>query len=474
MAMTKEQLQAIAIAKARMAAEQAQAQPSTAEDIARSGLAGVEKGFGGLADFPVMAGRGLAKGVMYGADKAQQLFTGEDPNRRAGVPSPFAGEFTNAVTANVPGANYEPQTTAGQYAETVGEFAPNALAPGGIARKAAMVAVPGLASETAGQLTKGSAFETPARVVGGLAGGIASASNYGKQVTRIVKKAAAEAGYKSGPEMRQAINAAYTTLKDAGVKYDGLAYTGMVHAAKEAITKSPASIAPKANGLLDDLAKQPLLNFGDLDAQSSAVGKALRAANRAGDEAEAAALSEIKGHLDEFAVNPKIVTDGTATLSPPVLRDMRTAARKMALRNKKAELIEGALEDADSYSGGFLNGLNQQLGSLLRNKKTADMFTKSEKALLQSVMTGKTPLANLGLLAVDMAGFGGGITSVGGLMRGVGTVAGNPILRNRVKDLGNAFRSEGLDVATRQAQKAAREAASRRYMGILTGSQAGE
>ena len=71
--------------------------------------------------------------------------------------------------------------TAGKYAETVGEF----VAPGGTPSRAVRAApgigrkaleysadmlrnavVPGMASEAAGQLTEGTAYETPARVVG--------------------------------------------------------------------------------------------------------------------------------------------------------------------------------------------------------------------------------------------------------------------------------------------------------------------
>jgi hypothetical protein len=84
------------------------------------------------------------------------------------------------------GDYYEPQTTAGEYARTVGEFLPGAIVPGGLATKAASVLVPAIASETAGQMTEGTPMEQPARIgagiVGGLGVGAASALRGGANV----------------------------------------------------------------------------------------------------------------------------------------------------------------------------------------------------------------------------------------------------------------------------------------------------
>src|SRR5690606_18940134 len=69
---------------------------------------------------------------------------------------------------------YDPQTTAGKYARTVGQFIPAAaVGPGNIATRLATQAVlPGLGSEAAGQATEGSAIEPYARVAGAVAGGM--------------------------------------------------------------------------------------------------------------------------------------------------------------------------------------------------------------------------------------------------------------------------------------------------------------
>lgn len=76
------------------------------------------------------------------------------------------------------GEFYKPQTTAGKYANTVGQFAPSAVMMGGGAgTMAANALIPGMASEGAGQLAQKIApqYETAARIGGAVAGPLAAA-----------------------------------------------------------------------------------------------------------------------------------------------------------------------------------------------------------------------------------------------------------------------------------------------------------
>lgn len=85
---------------------------------------------------------------------------------------------------SVTGEAYVPQTRPGKFASTAGEFVPGAMIPfsgpvraANIGRDAlAFGVIPGLVSEGAGQAFEGSAMETPARIAGGLAGGLGSAA----------------------------------------------------------------------------------------------------------------------------------------------------------------------------------------------------------------------------------------------------------------------------------------------------------
>ncbi|MCO5157511.1 MAG: hypothetical protein M9945_12315 [Aquamicrobium sp.] len=69
--------------------------------------------------------------------------------------------------------DYQPQTTAGEWTRTVGEFLPGAMAlgGGGLLNAVRYGVAPALGSEAAGQLTEDTAFEPYARVAGALVGG---------------------------------------------------------------------------------------------------------------------------------------------------------------------------------------------------------------------------------------------------------------------------------------------------------------
>lgn len=72
---------------------------------------------------------------------------------------------------------HEPQNKAEEYAKTIGEFAPGAIGGAGrrVVQRAGQVVLPAVASESAGQATKGTAAEPYARFGGALVGGGASA-----------------------------------------------------------------------------------------------------------------------------------------------------------------------------------------------------------------------------------------------------------------------------------------------------------
>lgn len=142
----------------------------TAMDVAKSAGVGLGEGVLGLGTSPgniEQLGRlGINKGAEmlgYKAPLSEDTYlpTLNDAKRML---EPHTGKF------------YEPKSTAGEYARTIGEFAPMALAPGGAVARAANVLGPALADETAGQVTKGTSLEPWARAAGALAGGFAPAA----------------------------------------------------------------------------------------------------------------------------------------------------------------------------------------------------------------------------------------------------------------------------------------------------------
>lgn len=151
---------------------QMQPAPSMAGDIAASGGSGLLRGAASLADLP-----GAVFGVGAGiATRALEA---------AGVPSEYAQAARDALSGGPLGSGragqdamgllsmgaseYEPQTTAGEYAQTVGEFVPGAMLGGPTVGNALRYGViPGLVSEAAGQATEGTALEPWARAAGAI------------------------------------------------------------------------------------------------------------------------------------------------------------------------------------------------------------------------------------------------------------------------------------------------------------------
>lgn len=160
------------ISKMRTAAPQASPMGvgERAADIAKSAGVGVAKGAIGVAglidDMSEAGARGLDRATRYVTEK----IGAEVPAARPDQTPKFGSQAIQSGIEGVTGEFYKPKTVAGEYAQTAGEFAPGAIGGGGLAARLARVAVPAVASETGGQLTKGTDAEPYARVAGALAG----------------------------------------------------------------------------------------------------------------------------------------------------------------------------------------------------------------------------------------------------------------------------------------------------------------
>jgi|GEM_PF-1681772 len=165
-----------------------QEKPDQVTDAAKSFGSGVVKGAIGLGTLPatletmtaqladsIGAPEWMRKGAKAVADYGVMPSITAPARMISGGPTnkPTFDEAKGVVERAAGQPLYEPQTTAGQYAQTVGEFVPGGFTPGGMLRKAANVAIPAVASETAGQATAGTRYEPAARVAGGLVGAAA-------------------------------------------------------------------------------------------------------------------------------------------------------------------------------------------------------------------------------------------------------------------------------------------------------------
>lgn len=174
--MTPEQQKALALARARRrrAESSSSSWGNTAVDVLKSAGAGLARGTAGLAGLPGTLGDLVDQG-------------GEFLMRQAGLPTRSEAMTAQGLDAGNPlsaqslqdamsilsggATDYQGQTTAGKYAGTVAEFIPGAAAFGGAnpSNLAMYGAIPGVASEAAGQATEGTGFEPYARIAAALA-----------------------------------------------------------------------------------------------------------------------------------------------------------------------------------------------------------------------------------------------------------------------------------------------------------------
>ena len=162
--------------------------PNTFTDVLASGASGIARGAADLVGLPGTVSDLLKSGGDFLLSRGYKAVTGEAPapgsffagmsgipqeqREQLGVSSQMSGPRARAGLSALTGGatDYRPETTAGKYAATVGEFLPGAAAFGGLSPSnlARFGVAPGLASEGAGQLTEGSSIEPYARIAGAL------------------------------------------------------------------------------------------------------------------------------------------------------------------------------------------------------------------------------------------------------------------------------------------------------------------
>jgi hypothetical protein len=155
-------------------------------DMAKSGGIGLAEGAIDLAGMPGNIRQGYSAATDYIGNKLgfrpDQIEQFKTAAQRVGQTIPMVNAVASGPNSDVikkrveeqTGEFYKPQTTAGEYARTVGNTAAGAVVgPGSIPMRAATTAGSALASESAGQYLKGKPTEGIARIVAALAGGVA-------------------------------------------------------------------------------------------------------------------------------------------------------------------------------------------------------------------------------------------------------------------------------------------------------------
>lgn len=434
-------------------------QPGYTEDVLKGAGVGLGEGaifgLGMFGDAAALNERAAQGGLDYlgapewlskGAGKAARYVMGPLGNM------PTSEQMTGAVE-DVTGPFYKPQTVPGQYAQTIGQFAPAAVAgPGGLVRKAAMTAIPAFASETGGQLTKGTEAEPYVRTGLALAGGLASAGGRGPAMKQLRNNADDLA------TVRQKKDVAYARLDDAGIQYDPNAYRSFAMKTLNAVRKHgwrPRNGDPITGDLNEILKRLDKPNdFAEMENLRGFVGNLPKNAS----DTDFARANIIKSALSDFIDNGKVIS--TKGIDPASIAAMTKEARELGRRNIIGKQIAKMGDKSEWYLGGEESGLRNQVSSF--GKQQGKSLTPAEHQAFKKVVRREGVLSGLntmgsklGQAALATAGFALGDVSGGAGALGLHYGARKLSEAKTRKAINDALKTV---LAGRPAQKAAMKA----------------
>lgn len=346
---------------------------STAADVAQALPTGMIKGAISIAGLPGDAARGLsaASDAIYRG--GARLFGAAPPDLSAIERNPVAeaigSENLKSKFEDATGKLYEPQTTAGKYAQTVGEFIPGAGR--GIANQLRFAVAPGLASEAAGQATEGSGMEPVARAGAALlAGGAAS------MVGRGARAPAALAPALQGVD-DAALSSARSLMDDAARQGVTLTWDEAINKATSGATNLGAvrrvvEQSPEGAAVLRPImAERPAQVAAATGRALDDIGPQAAAPHSLGREAGAIAEGRVNQARDAIntASEPSYTAASTVRLSPQDMSRVRAlpgypeAAAAVRSDPQLARYVQGLPED----SVGFLNEVKKQLDTAAEN-----------------------------------------------------------------------------------------------------------
>jgi hypothetical protein len=317
-----------------------------------------------------------------------------------------------ALREAFPAEEYEPQTTAGEYAQTIAEFLPSAAigGPAGLARRGVAMTTAGAGSEFAGQTAEKYApsMELPARLIGAFVAPSTGKKVLNKTFQRSMDRPTLES-------LQTAKNAAYRAVDKAGVKFKPNEMNQIVAKSNAAVAKfnyvPEVDLQTKAALKTIQAQMDSTMTVGQLDKLRQGLYKRYSAArNEQG----------IREIID--------VIDGAIEAKAPANRLM-TTARQANKRYKKLEMLEDAfrkaeLDTAVSGSGGNLvNNYRRAVKNILSNKNKTKFFDDTELKVMEQFVRGSMSENALRLIG-KMSPSGGGLMQA----LNVGAIAYNPAM----------------------------------------------
>jgi hypothetical protein len=333
---------------------------SVAEDIAKSLPTGVVEGLTGLAGMQGTIGQ-----MIYGEQSLGQNMPG------FGIVGPTGEQLNETIRQGLGRDYYQPQTVAGEYSRTFGEFLPGALAPGSALARGASVAVPAFTSETAGQIARGMSggerdtnAENFARLLGGLGGGFAvggaSAVRGGADISL---RNAAEG---VTPQNLQLATALRRDAEAMGIDLTNAEAIQQVTGGGSGLGRLQRVVEGQTTRMAPMFANRPAQVQGAIEARLNQIAPSVEPGELAGQAQSAAenVLNTMRQRVNESA-EPLYAQLPGQTLDPTDLARLqanasyRTASAQLMGNEELAPLVTGGPEDLST-----VNRVIQQLDTM--------------------------------------------------------------------------------------------------------------
>jgi hypothetical protein len=332
-------------------------------------------------------------------------------NKARGALEPPTSDQIQGGIEHVTGSlDYQPKTPLEGLLKTSAQFAPAALAPGGIIRRIAQTVIPAFASETAGQLTQGTQAEPYARAGFGILGGAAGAkAAEGRAARTIAKAAPTNADIKAG----------------ASNTYD-LLTTG-----NNARPVSNTELKDTAQEIRDALNRKNLRPANAPEMHAAVNGLETPATANLGDVNDLVAARQVMKYEKGADIALPILEKKIEQWSPGTMTALRNADQDWSTF-KAGEAVDKRIARAELRNAGDHSGMNlgnkirQQVTNYLVGNESRYLSPENRQSLEGVVHAG--PAENIMRFGSNLLGGGGGLgsTLLGVVGMGAGAATGHP------------------------------------------------
>lgn len=383
------------------------------EDVGKSLGSGLVRGGIGLLELPELVGRGVARLGQEGLQAAGLTESKDIP-----VLNTTTGRFLREATTL---DDYAPQTTAGEFAGTIGEFLPAAVGGlAGLAKRLGTMAVAGTGSEALGQAFEDTSLEVPGRLVGGLFAPSTVKGITNKTVNAFTKKASTETSLET---LKDAKNASYKAFESAGGKLSGN-MDDLTRSMSDEVSKNDLFLgyAPGSedgkyiDGVLEAVGKfkGQEFNLAQLDNLRSSLYITYKNSNF---DPRVAAL---RNKVDDFIENTAASGNEKALKILEQARANNRSYKKVELFDELMQRAE--LQTAATGSGGnIVNKYRQALNKIVSNSNNRAMYDQKELEIMERLIKGNVP-DNILRLIGKLSPTGNGLMAI----LNVGAVAVDP------------------------------------------------